>query len=186
MRDLFPYHVGQIIIPVYHADSLFVATPITHNMPLSSQDSYVMYFDHHKVEIPGHMLTPTHRRNFDAFMSICYKYAMKRAGQKESSLTDSQIDYVLSSVESESSIVLSHTERQAQRVAAYSLILQLEELQRQGRNGIWYFILNNSYKPGLVTNQFNCIVSNPPWLAMSKLADNPYKKTLQRKPIHSG
>lgn len=51
----------------------------------------------------------------------------------------------------------------------------------QGRNGIWYFILNNSYKPGLVTNQFNCIVSNPPWLAMSKLADNPYKKALQRK-----
>lgn len=181
MRDLFPYHAGQIIIPVYHADSLFVATPITHNMPSSSQDSYVMYFDHNKVEIPGHMLTPTHRRNFDAFMSICYKYAMKRAGQKESSLTDSQIDYVLSTVESESSIVLSHTERQAQRVAAYSLILQLEDLQRQGRNGIWYFILNNSYKPGLVTNQFNCIVSNPPWLAMSKLADNPYKKTLQRK-----
>lgn len=181
MRDLFPYHVGQIIIPVYHADSLFVATPITHNMPSNSQDSYVMYFDNNKVEIPGHMLTPTHRRNFDAFMSICYKYAMKRAGQKESSLTDSQIDYVLSSVESESSIVLSHTERQAQRVAAYSLILQLEGLQRQGRNGIWYFILNNSYKPGLVTNQFNCIVSNPPWLAMSKLADNPYKKTLQKK-----
>ena len=181
MRDLFPYHVGQITIPVYHADSLFVATPITHNMPSNSQDSYVMYFDNNKVEIPGHMLTPTHRRNFDAFMSICYKYAMKRAGQKESSLTDSQIDHVLSSVESESSIVLSHTERQAQRVAAYSLILQLEGLQRQGRNGIWYFILNNSYKPGLVTNQFNCIVSNPPWLAMSKLADNPYKKTLQKK-----
>lgn len=186
MRDLFPYHVGQIIIPVYHADSLFVATPITHNMPSNSQDSYVMYFDNNKVEIPGHMLTPTHRRNFDAFMSICYNFAMKRAGQKESSLTDSQIDYVLSSVESESSIVLSHTERQAQRVAAYSLILQLEGLQRQGRNGIWYFILNNSYKPGLVTNQFNCIVSNPPWLAMSKLADNPYKRVLQKKTASFG
>ena len=181
MRDLFPYHSGQIIIPIYHADSLFVATPITHNMPLSNQDSYVMYFDNNKVEIPGHMLTPAHRRNFDAFMSICYKYAMKRAAQGESDLTDKQVDYVLSSVESESSIVLSHVERQAQRVAAYSLILQLESLQRQGRNGIWYFILNNSYKPGLVTNQFNCIVSNPPWLAMSKLADNPYKIVLQRK-----
>ena len=181
MRDLFPYHNGQITIPIYHADSLFVATPITHNMPSSSQDSYVMHFDNNKVEIPGHMLTPAHRRTFDAFMSICYKYAMKRAAQKESDLTDKQVDYILSSVESESSIALSHVERQAQRVAAYSLILQLESLQRQGRNGIWYFILNNSYKPGLVTNQFNCIVSNPPWLAMSKLADNPYKKELQRK-----
>ena len=181
MRDLFPYHNGQITIPVYHADSLFVVTPITHNMPSSSQDSYVMHFDNNKVEIPGHMLTPAHRRNFDAFMSICYQYAMKRAAQEESDLTEKQVDYVLSSVESESNIVLSHIERQAQRISAYSLILQLESLQRQGRNGIWYFILNNSYKPGLVTNQFNCIVSNPPWLAMSKLADNPYKKALQRK-----
>lgn len=181
MRDLFPYHNGQIMIPVYHADSLFVATPITHNMPSSSQDSYVMHFDNNRVEIPGHMLTPAYRRTFDAFMSICYKYAMKRAGQKESSLTDKQLDYILTSIEAESNIALSHKERQTQRVAAYSLILQLEGLQRQGRNGIWYFILNNSYKPGLVTNQFNCIVSNPPWLAMSKLADNPYKRTLQKK-----
>lgn len=181
MRDLFPYHTGQITIPVYHADSLFVATPITHNMPSSSQDSYVMHFDSNKVEIPGYMLTPAHRRNFDAFMSICYKYAMKRASQEESNLTEEQVDHVLSSVESESNTVLSHVEKQAQRVSAYSLILQLECLQRQGRNGIWYFILNNSYKPGLVANQFNCIVSNPPWLAMSKLADNPYKKALQRK-----
>lgn len=181
MRELFPLHKGQITIPVYHADSLFVATPITHNMPSSSLDSYVMKFDKNKVEIPGHMLTPTHRRTFDAFMSICYKYAMKRAEHIESSLTELQIDFILKSVESESSIDFSHTERQTQRVAAYSLILQLEDLQRKGRNGIWYFILNNSYKPGLVTNQFNCIVSNPPWLAMSKLADNPYKKTLQKK-----
>lgn len=181
MKDLFPYHTGQITIPIYHADSLFVATPITHNMPSSTQDFYVLHFDNNKVEIPGYMLTPAHRRTFDAFMSICYKYAMKRAEQKKSSLTDSQIDYVLTSVESESSIAVSHMEHQDQRVAAYSLIRQLEELQRQGRNGIWYFILNNSYKPGLVTNQFNCIVSNPPWLTMSKLADNPYKRTLQRK-----
>ena len=27
---------------------------------------------------------------------------------------------------------------------------------------------------------FDCIVSNPPWMAMSKLADNPYNTTLQR------
>lgn len=181
MRDLFPYHVGQITIPIYHADSLFAATPITHKMPSSSRDSYVMYFDGNKVEIPGHMLTPGYQRTFDAFMSICYRYAMKRANQKESDLTEQQLDAVLSSVETESNITPSQVERQAQRIAAYGLILQLESLQRQGRNGIWYFILNNSYKPGLVTNQFNCIVSNPPWLAMSKLADNPYKSTLQEK-----
>lgn len=160
MRDLFPYHTGQIIIPVYHADSLFVATPITHKMPSNSRDTYIMHFDRNKVEIPGHMLTPSRRRTFDAFMSICYRYAMKRAEQKESELTEEQVDIILSTIEMESQIVPSDLERQAQRIAAYGLIIQLESLQRQGRNGIWYFILNNSYKPGLVANQFNCIVSS--------------------------
>lgn len=32
-----------------------------------------------------------------------------------------------------------------------------------------------------VRNQFNCIISNPPWLAMSRLADNPYKAILYNK-----
>ncbi len=181
MRDLFPYHRGQITVPIYHADSLFVATPITHRMPSDSQESYVMRFEGNEVELPGYMLTSDKQPIFDAFMSICYKYAMKRAEQKESSLTENQLDSLLAAVEMESGIAPSHAESQAQRMAAYSLVLQLERLQRQGKNGIWYFILNNSYKPGLVTNQFNCIVSNPPWLAMSKLSDNPYKRTLQYK-----
>lgn len=30
MRDLFSVHHGDITVPIYHADSLFVATPITH------------------------------------------------------------------------------------------------------------------------------------------------------------
>ena len=58
------------------------------------------------------------------------------------------------------------------------MVLQLETLQRQGRNGIWHFIISNSYRPRLTEKQFNCIVSNPPWMAMSKLADNPYKNAL--------
>ncbi len=181
MRDLFPCHKGQITVPVYHADSLFAATPVTHNMPSAAGESYVMYFDDNRVEIPGYMLTPAHMRAFDAFLSVCYKYAMKRAKQEESSLTEDQLDAIVSFVEKESRTPSLQKERQAQRKAADGLIRQLERLQRQGRNGIWYFILNNSYRPGLVTHQFNCMISNPPWLAMSRLADNPYKKVLQEK-----
>ncbi len=50
-----------------------------------------------------------------------------------------------------------------------------------GRNGIWVFILRNSYRPGLVAGQFNGLVSNPPWLALSKIADNPYKDVLRKR-----
>lgn len=186
MKDLFPVHKGQIIIPVYHADSLFVATPITHNMLKDDKEFYIMHFDGNEVKIPGYMLTPKHRKTFDAFMSMCYKYAMNRAAQEQSELTEVQLDDLIASIEMESNISQTHTEKKVQKAAAYSLIHQLERLQREGRNGIWYFILNNSYKPGLVTNQFNCIVSNPPWLAMSRLANNPYKKVLQEKTASLG
>lgn len=181
MRDLFPHHNGQIVIPVYHADSLFVATPITNSIPEDLQESVVLRFDNQTIELPGYLLTPEHRQTFEAFMSKCYGYAMIRAKQKKSSLTYENIDLLVSSIENECGIILESAERKSQSVAAYNLVLQLEILQRQGRNGIWYFILNNSYKPGLVANQFNCIISNPPWLAMSKLANNPYKETLHNK-----
>jgi hypothetical protein len=60
----------------------------------------------------------------------------------------------------------------------HSLITTLSKLQKEGRNGIWPFVLGNCYRPGIVGDQFNGIVSNPPWMAMSKLANNPYKEEL--------
>ncbi len=181
MRDLFLLHRGPITIPVYHADSLFVATPISHNLSDEKQGVIGLHFDGNRVELPSYMLTAKHRSTFDSFMAKCYKLAMVRAKNKETELTDAQLDSLVSAVEMESNVDQSEEERQAQRLSAYALILQLERLQREGRNGIWYFILNNSYRPGLVEHQFNCIISNPPWLAMSKLTDNPYKRTLLEK-----
>lgn len=57
----------------------------------------------------------------------------------------------------------------------------MKELAAAGRNGIWAFILRNTYRPGLLAGQFNGLVSNPPWLAMSALADNPYREVLSRR-----
>lgn len=178
IRDLFQLHRGTITIPVYHADSLFVATPVSHDVSLKEDNTFALYFDGNKIEIPSFLITPQHRRTFDVFLSKCYRLAMSRAAKKETELKDEQIEMLVSSVEAETNVEQTVDETQAQRLSAYALILQLEKLQREGRNGIWYFILNNSYRPGLVEQQFNCIISNPPWLAMSKLADNPYKKTL--------
>ncbi|MCQ2548876.1 MAG: N-6 DNA methylase [Lachnospiraceae bacterium] len=181
MKDLFPLHRGTIIIPVYHADSLFVATPVSHDLSDDNQGVLRLHFDGNRVDIPSYMVNAKHRNTFDSFMSKCYKLAMVRAMNKETELSDNQLDNLVSAIEMEANVRQSKEEEQAQRVSAYALVLQLERLQREGRNGIWHFILNNSYRPGLVEHQFNCIISNPPWLAMSKLADNPYKKTLLEK-----
>ncbi|MDD3186268.1 MAG: N-6 DNA methylase [Lachnospiraceae bacterium] len=178
MKDLFSLHSGSITVPIYHADSLFVATPITHNMPSDEEESYALHFDDSEISIPAFILKPEHRSVFDSYMSKSYKLAMVRAEHQNTPLTDAQVNTLMEAVTIETGVELSATEKQIQRIAVYNLVLKLEQLQRAGRNGIWFFILSNSYRPGLTANQFNCIVSNPPWLAMSKLADNPYKGSL--------
>src|SRR5205814_8511090 len=65
--------------------------------------------------------------------------------------------------------------------ARLALATRLVELARANRNGIWAFILRNTYRPGLLVGQFNGLVSNPPWLAMSQLAENPYKTQLSSR-----
>lgn len=179
MRDLFSVHHGDITVPIYHADSLFVATPITHQMPDDTNDAYILQFAHHEVSLPAFLLSPEYRKTFDSFMAKTYRLAMARASEAEVPIDLTTIEGLIEAVEADSEIILSDEERQVLLPSAQQLAEELERLQREGRNGIWYFIICNSYRPGLTGQQFNCMVSNPPWMAMSKLADNPYKITLQ-------
>lgn len=177
MRDLFPAHFGSITVPIYHADSLFVATPITHRMPTQGEDYYVLTLNRQQIRVPAVLFSPAYRKVFDSFISKVYRLAMARARQKGTTDLIS-IDPMVDAVERESGIEIGTQKKTELSATAMQMVLQLETLQRQGRNGIWHFIISNSYRPGLTEKQFNCIVSNPPWMAMSKLADNPYKNAL--------
>lgn len=178
MRDLFEVHNGSIVIPIYHADSLFVATPITHRMPEGEDVSYVLHFDDHQVTLPAFLLSSDHRKTFDSFMAKSYKFAMLRAERTETALQPGDVLGIVDAAIREAGTQISGVEHEVLCESAYHLIMELERLQREGRNGIWYFILSNSYRPGITARQFDCIVSNPPWMAMSKLADNPYRRAL--------
>lgn len=177
MRDLFPTHFGSITVPIYHADSLFVATPITHRMPTQDEDYYVLTLNRQQIRVPAFLFSPAYRKVFDSFISKVYRLAMARARQEETTDLIST-DPLVNAVERESGIEIGAQKKTELSATAMQMVLQLETLQRQGRNGIWHFIISNSYRPGLTEKQFNCIVSNPPWMAMSKLADNPYKNAL--------
>ena len=177
MRDLFPTHFGSITVPIYHADSLFVATPITHRMPTQDEDYYVLTLNRQQIRVPAFLFSPAYRKVFDSFISKVYRLAMARARQEETTDLIST-DPLVDAVERESGIEIGAQKKTELSATAMQMVLQLETLQRQGRNGIWHFIISNSYRPGLTEKQFNCIVSNPPWMAMSKLADNPYKNAL--------
>lgn len=179
MRDLFAVHTGSITVPIYHADSLFVETPITHRISTQGEDYYILVINQQHIRIPAFLFLPDYRKAFDSFVSKAYRLAMARAAIPETETGAITAGALLEAVERESGTVFDTEKKNELAETSTQLVLQLESLQRQGKNGIWHFVISNSYRPGLTENQFNCIVSNPPWMAMSKLADNPYKNALR-------
>ncbi|MBQ6411920.1 MAG: N-6 DNA methylase [Ruminococcus sp.] len=179
MRDLFPVHAESITVPIYHADSLFVATPITHRMPDEGESFYTLELNDREIRLPSFLLSSDNRNVFDAFVSKTYHLAMVRAEHTVAAAGGINADSLIDAIVAESGVQLNEEEKGLLGEASLQLVSQLEALQRQGRNGIWHFILSNSYRPGLTEHHYNCIVSNPPWMAMSKLADNPYKAALR-------
>ena len=180
MRDLFEIHTGAITVPIYHADSLFVATPISHRMSVQGEGYYILTLDRHQIKMPDFLLSPVYRNLFDSFISKIYKLAMSRAEHSEIDSGNIEMESIINAVVRESDSEINSKEKSELCETAVQMVLRLESLQRQGRNGIWHFIISNSYRPRLTEKQFNCIVSNPPWMAMSKLADNPYKSALRK------
>ena len=179
MRAFVPHAVADFVIPIYHADSLFTSAPITTLIDGNYEEQGLrMVFDGEQVTLPGFLITPTNRRLFDSFIHTCYEIAKARARNAEEDYPRSQAEALVAALIRDSGITIEEEQQEAIITSCYTLVPTLERLQREGRNGIWPFLLGNSYRPGLVRGQFNAIVSNPPWMAMSKLADNPYKTVL--------
>ena len=179
MRDFVPYCHTDLIIPIYHADSLFTVAPITSQISADyGTGSIRLVFDGENVELPGFLISPANRNLFDLLIQVCYETAKARAEQAAFEYQRSQSDGLVRRLILESGTIVNAEQAESLIDSSYDLIRTLEKLQREGRNGIWPFLLGNGYRPGLVSNQFNAIVSNPPWMTMSKLADNPYTPTL--------
>ena len=96
-------------------------------------------------------------------------------------LSDAIVSKAVDSILEDTSITLTAAQKDLVSRFFREFIVRVDELNREGKNGIWAFILRNSYRPGLVGGQFNGLVSNVPWLALSKIAHNPYQAVLKRK-----
>ncbi len=179
MRSFVPYAATDLVIPIYHADSLFTTAPITTLIEGNYEGNDLrMVFDGEQVILPGFLLTPTNRRLFDDLIHKCYETAKARARTTTEDYTRTQAETLVEALLRDTAVPMNEEQKEAIITSCHTLTPTLERLQREGRNGIWPFLLGNSYRPSLVRGQFNGIVSNPPWMAMSKLADNPYKAVL--------
>ena len=172
-------HEAQI--PVYHADSLFANTPVTKVFSATGEEQRKLRLDTEEVQLPQFLITASNQTLFDALLSRGYDMAMSSAAAASTTLTDQDIETMVDAVLTDTVVALAIDERAASIEFCKKLLKALEKLQRAGRNGIWAFVLRNSFRPALVAGRFNGVVTNPPWLALSKIASNPYQDALKAK-----
>jgi len=170
---------GPVTIPIYHADSLFAVTPVSASLPILGESETIdITLDGETIQLPAGLLQPEYRELFDRLIDWAYDEAQQPGGVP---LTADDAQTTLDTAAAASNVTLSEDLRETAAQAVLSLARRMKELADAGRNGIWAFILRNTYRPGLLAGRFNGLVSNPPWLAMSALADNPYRELLSRR-----
>ncbi len=171
----------EVQIPVYHADSLFANTPVTKVFSPAGDEQRKLKLDTEDVELPQFLIDSKRQALFDALLSRGYEMAMSSAAAATTTLDDHDIEVMVDAVAADTATPLTTDERAASLVFVGQLLRALEALQRAGRNGIWAFVLRNSFRPALVAGRFNGIVTNPPWLALSRIGSNPYRQALKAK-----
>lgn len=175
----------DVSIPVYHADSLFTATPISKALD-GNGSTHSLDLDGMKVNLPASIINSSKVTFFDELIAFSYRTAMSLATSNDNVNVDIVAGKIVGAAISKVDASLEPSQIKEADVFVQELLTALISLQRAGRNGIWAFILGNTYRPGLVSGVFNGLVSNPPWLAMSKIADNPYRDSLLRFSRHYG
>ena len=163
----------KITIPIYNADSLFAVTPVSTNE--GEGNFYSLSLLDEQVNLPKTLLLPANKSLFEKILDVGYSSIIQLTEIPEEEFYSNTLNTIktqlnITLVTEDQSLVLAFMQEY------YSAIFRLHS---QGKNGIWNFLLLNSFRPALVENSFNGLVSNPPWLTLSRIADNPYKEFLQ-------
>lgn len=183
LADEIKVTTTPIDIPIYHADSLFAVTPVTPQLPpVDGNGSFPVSLDGHTVELPAALLRPENRELFDGIIDWAHDGALDvRSRGQSDHLTEPAAERFIDGVTGSLDITLDDEFKTALIPHVSELARRMAELAVADRNGIWAFILRNTYRPGLLSGQFNGLVSNPPWLALSRLAENPYRGALTQR-----
>ena len=174
---------GQIIIPIYHADSLFAVTPVSNVVPLFGEDGAIdVSLDGEVIKVPSALVQPEYRDLFERIIDWAHDEAMdaKARGNLDQITQDMAERFMTEAGAAINAPMPADLKRNFCKTVL-ALAGRMSKLAIDDRNGIWAFILRNTYRPGLLTGQFNGLVSNPPWLTMSRLADNPYRSKLAER-----
>ncbi|KEO55622.1 N-6 DNA methylase [Thalassospira permensis] len=66
----------------------------------------------------------------------------------------------------------------------YDVYTGMKLAHQQGRDSIWKFILQNSYKPVFLMHRFDFVLGNPPWLTYADITNGEYQTSLKSLSDH--
>ena len=180
MRDYLDDLPAGTRIPVYHADSLFASTPVTVAGDSLSGDAYSILLDDKPLTLPAFLFEPDRWQFTRSLIDRCDNM-VKAMAEYDGAFCDDAATAVIEATMNEYQIDLDERERSDTERAITELGETLYYLRVNGQNGIWPFVLGNGFIPAFMCGQFDGVISNPPWLTMSKHANNPYSTTLRKK-----
>lgn len=162
-----------VFIPIYHADSLFTGNPLTQTIQVDDDTPKRLILLDKNISMPGYVVYE-HNDVFDIIVNKCYDCIRIQIDK------DTFCDIMTQTLEGK----VSSDKIEELSLFSFELYHTLYQLNKDGRNGIWSFVLKNSFRPILIHHTFNGIVSNTPWLTLSKVNSNPFKvglKAIARK-----
>lgn len=173
---------NPVSLPVYHADSLFALAPVFDG-PIGDDPTadYALRLLDQRVDLPRFLVVPATQAVFDLLLERTYSLAMNLAATPGGVLDPTAVEIVVDEVLAEADVEFEDGQRVSTIEFGVNLAETLAQLKRDRKNDIWVFVIRNSYRPGLVAGQFNGIISNPPWLALSKLGLNPFSEVLKAR-----
>lgn len=157
-----------IFIPIYHADALFTGNPLTQRLQKKEGAPSTLALLDKVIPMPNYIIEEQNNV-FDNIINKCYD-CINIVIEKEQFFT------IIKQTLGES---VSQERMEELCEFSYNLYSALYQLNSEGRNGLWSFVLKNSFRPTLIHKSFNGIVSNTPWLTLSKVNSNPYKQALK-------
>lgn len=162
---------GEVLIPVYLANSLYVAdrssTSPEINIPAENSCCNIKQFD-----LP--VADATDRASLHACIEAMHDVAKARLSETaRKAQFNTNLDKIGAPDSSKSSW--------------FRNLRLLHSLITNDENGIWAYILKNLSAPALLQNaKTNFVVGNPPWMTLNRIGDAGYKDSIKKHAIRFG
>lgn len=162
------YSIPALYIPIYHADSLFLSTPVS-DSNINNKRFLLLRLHDKYIKLPSILISDSNKNLFDKIIDNLY------CRINDSELSEEMVYTIVKGI-------IPDDSRYANDIYSFSyqFYKSLFDLNKKGKNGIWAFLIKNAFRPSLIRGDFTAIISNTPWLAMSKIQDCPYKAQLNR------